>query len=64
MYKRAADKLEPKLVLKQGIQKWGFFVFFLVLGGGVYVAAPIVNCCDEPMVERGRKKNKEGQYSI
>lgn len=42
----------------------GFFVFFLVLGGGVYVAAPIVNCCDEPMVERGRKKNKEGQYSI
>lgn len=38
-----------------------FSIFFLLLGGGVYVAAPIINGCDEPMGERGRKKQGWGR---
>lgn len=73
MCDHAASKLEPKLVsgnpeVKKNI--YDFLSFFVLLlcggGGGVCVAAPIVNCRDEPMGERvqGERRGRGRRSSI
>lgn len=72
MCDHAASKLEPKLVsgnpeVKKNIYDFlSFFVLLLCGGGGVCVAAPIVNCRDEPMGERvqGERRGRGRRGSI